>query len=235
MTHAPSDDQRHQIARASRALAVAGLFDHNGHISLRDGEVCYINGRQASRISVRPDQVAVVRIADGARLGEIEPPSETPLHLAVYRARPDVGSVAHFHPPVATSFAVAGRPLEAAFCAGSPFGGPIPVYDEPDLVRRDDQGVALANALGRSKAVLLRGHGVAVCADDVVACLALSVMLEENARRVWIAATLGGVRAFSADEVARVGQSLWQRSVQQKTWDDAVERARMAGVMADLA
>jgi len=235
VTLTPDDDGRRQIARASRALAVAGLFDHNGHISLRDGEVCYINGRQASRVSVRPDQIAAVRIADGAQLGLIEPPSETPLHLAVYRARPDVGSVAHFHPPVATSFAVAGRPLEVAFCAGSPFGGTIPVYDEPDLVRRDDQGVALANALGRHKAVLLRGHGVAVCADDVVACLTLSVMLEEDARRVWIAATLGGVRAFSAEEVARVGQSLWHRSVQQKTWDDAIERARMAGVMADLA
>lgn len=229
-------DLRLQIARASRALAVAGLFDHNGHISARgdDGGTCYINGRQSSRISITPIQVAAVRISDGARIGEIEPPSETPLHLAIYRARPEVGSVAHFHPPVATSFAVAGRPLEIAFCAGSPFGGPIPVYDEPDLVRTDAQGAALAKVLATHRAVLLRGHGVAVCGEDAVACLALSVMLEENARRVWIAATLGPVQAFSADEVARVGNSIWQRSVMLKTWDDALERARVAGVMVGL-
>ena len=235
MSFAPRDDLRLEVARASRALAVAGLFDHNGHLSVRDGEVCYINGRRASRISVTPGQVAVVRVADGKTLGDVEPPSETPIHLAVYRARPEVGSVAHFHPPIATSFAVAGRPLEVAFCAGAPFGGTIPVYDDPDLVRRDDQGAALAHALGTHRAVLLRGHGVAVCGEDAIACLALSVMLEENARRIWVAAALGGVRAFTADEVARVGKSIGERSVQRKTWDDALERARLAGVMADLA
>ncbi|MEK6620158.1 MAG: class II aldolase/adducin family protein, partial [Chloroflexota bacterium] len=95
------------IARASRAMAVAGLFDMHGHISVRDGEVTYINDRRSSRATLRPDQVAVVRIADGTAVHG-EPPSETALHLACYRARADVGSVAHFHPLFATAFATAG-------------------------------------------------------------------------------------------------------------------------------
>ena len=56
------------VAQATRALAVAGLFDMNGHISVREGDALRINARQASRIAVRPEQVATVRIADGATI-----------------------------------------------------------------------------------------------------------------------------------------------------------------------
>ena len=47
-------------------MAVAGLFDMHGHISVREGDLAYINGRRSSRISVTPAQVAVVKVADGA-------------------------------------------------------------------------------------------------------------------------------------------------------------------------
>src|SRR5207249_3929610 len=102
------------VAAASRALAVAGIFDMNGHVSVREGSVAYVNSYGASRLSLRAEEVAVVRIADGKEL-EHTPPSEMPLHLGAYRARPDVGAVVHAHPLFATTFAVAGRPLVCAF------------------------------------------------------------------------------------------------------------------------
>jgi len=103
-------EDRALVALACRVMAVAGLFDMHGHISLRDGDVAYINGRRTSRISVTPAQVAVVRIADGSVVSG-EPPAETPLHLGCYRARQEIRSVAHFHPLAATAFATVGKPL----------------------------------------------------------------------------------------------------------------------------
>jgi ribulose-5-phosphate 4-epimerase/fuculose-1-phosphate aldolase len=176
-TTAVKADLAREIARATRALAVAGLFDMHGHISVRDSDLAYINSRRASRISVRREEIAVVRIADGKVLAG-EPPSETPLHLAVYRAREDAGSVAHFHPLYATAFAVAGRPLVTAFNAGAIFGEQVPVFDDPDLIQQDDQGRRMAEALGGRRAVLLRGHGVAVCAEDIPSCVTASLYLE---------------------------------------------------------
>lgn len=222
------------VAKASRALAVAGLFDHNGHISVRDRERIVINGRQASRISVRVDQVADVRLSDGAVIGDVEPPSETPLHVAVYRARSDVGSVAHFHPLYATAFAVAGRPLATAFCAGAPFGREVPVFDHPELIQDDDWGRDVAGALGDARALLLRGHGVVVAGEDLVSCVAASIFLEESARRLAVAAGLGEPRRFSDDEVRRVRGQIWRRSVIEKAWINALERARRDGALDDL-
>jgi ribulose-5-phosphate 4-epimerase/fuculose-1-phosphate aldolase len=206
----------------------------HGHISVRDGDTAYINDRGSSRISARPDQVAAVRISDGRPLGDREPPSETPLHLAIYRARRDAGSVAHFHPRSATAFAVAGRPLIVASNAGAWFGGTVPVYDDPALVRTDAPGQALALSLGAARAALLRGHGAVVLGDDIPDCVTAALFLEESAERLRLAASLGDPREYSPDEIRRVRAGIFQRSVSIKTWTDAVERARVAGRLDDL-
>lgn len=203
----------------------------HGHVSTREGDLCYINGRQSSRLGLRPEQVAVVRVADGSRQGEVEPPSETPVHLSTYRARADVGSVIHYHALTATAFAVVGRPLVTAYNAGTWFGASVPVYDDPELIRTDALGDAVARALGGGKAVLMRGHGVTIAGDDIPEAVTAALFLEESARRLALAITLGEPRPFTADEIARVRRGLVQRSIVEKTWTDVVERARLAGVL----
>lgn len=222
------------MATAARVLAVAGLFDMHGHISLRDGEIVYINDRSSSRITTSPGQIAIVRLSDGRSTGDREPPSETALHLAVYRARRDAGSVAHFHPRHATAFAVAGRPLIAASNAGAWFGGTVPVYDDPELIRTDALGGAVARDLGGARAALLRGHGAVVLGEDIPECVTAALFLEESAERLWLARALGEAREYTADEITRVRAGLAQRSVSVKTWTDAVERTRIAGRLVDL-
>ena len=47
-----------------------------------------------------------------AKNSKYRPSSELKMHLEVYKERPDVKSVVHAHPTYATSFAVAGIPLD---------------------------------------------------------------------------------------------------------------------------
>ena len=50
---------------------------------------------------------------DGALLeGTRKPSSETKMHLRIYQENPTVRAVVHAHPPVATTFAAAGIPLD---------------------------------------------------------------------------------------------------------------------------
>jgi ribulose-5-phosphate 4-epimerase/fuculose-1-phosphate aldolase len=109
------------------------------------------------------------------------------------------------------------------------------VYDDPDLVRNDSQGSAMARDLADHRAVLLRGHGVAVVAEDVPSCVTLSLYLEENAKRLAHAMTSGDPPPYTDDEIKRVAASLWQPFVIEKTWIDAQERARRTGALDDLA
>jgi ribulose-5-phosphate 4-epimerase/fuculose-1-phosphate aldolase len=227
-------DVRLATATATRVLAVLGLFDMHGHISVRDGDVMYICDRGASRLTVRPDLIAAVRISDGERLSQAMPPSETALHLAAYRAKPEIGSAAHFHPLYATAFAVAGKPLEVASNAGAYFGGTIPVHDNPELIRSDALGVPVAKDMGAAAAVLLRGHGALVVGGDLQECVTAALYLEESAQRNHIAAQLGPIRTYTKDEIRRVREMLTSRFVIEKTWLYALEKARVAGALADL-
>ena len=221
------------IAAASRALAVAGIFDMNGHVSVRDGDVAYVNSHGASRLALRPEEVAAVRIADGAQLEHI-PPSEMALHLGAYRARADVGAVVHAHPLFATTFAVAGRPLICAFNSGAWFGNDVPVFDDPALVRDEAAGRSVARVLGDRRAALMRGHGVLVVGEDLPTAVAGAILLEDSARRLWHAYAIGEPRRFTDAEIARVREQTSSPRVVRKWWLDAVERAKHAGVLDDI-
>jgi ribulose-5-phosphate 4-epimerase/fuculose-1-phosphate aldolase len=221
------------VAAASRALAVAGIFDMHGHLSVREGDVAYVNSHSASRIAIRPEEVAAVRLADGEPI-ERTPPSEFPIHLEIYRARADVRAIAHFHALYATALAVAGKPLVAAFNAGAPFGREVPVYDDPALVRDSVQARRLAGVLGKGRATLLRGHGAVVVGDDLPTCVALSLQLEESARRLWLTYAIGEPRRFTDEEIERVAGGITEPRVIRKIWIDAIERARLAGALGGI-
>ncbi|MBD8071044.1 L-ribulose-5-phosphate 4-epimerase [Bacillus sp. PS06] len=56
----------------------------------------------------------VVIDLEGNRLeGELKPSSDTPTHLALYKAFPTIGGIVHTHSPWATSWAQAGRSIPA--------------------------------------------------------------------------------------------------------------------------
>ena len=62
--------------------------------------------------------------------GSRERTSEIAMHLTIYQMRPDVNSVVHAHPPTATGFAVAGRPLNLALLPEVIIGlGCVPLAD----------------------------------------------------------------------------------------------------------
>jgi L-ribulose-5-phosphate 4-epimerase len=67
---------------------------------------------------LRPEQLVTVRLDDGAvvrgpGLGEGAPSSDTPTHLALYRAWGEIGAIVHTHSEYATSAAQAGLPIPA--------------------------------------------------------------------------------------------------------------------------
>ena len=85
-----------------------------------------------------PDMMVIVDY-DGKKLaGDRDASSELPMHLEIYRNRPDVNAVVHAHPPIATGFAVAGIPLTRAVLAEviTTLGSiPIAEYGTPSTAR----------------------------------------------------------------------------------------------------
>ena len=87
------------------------LMSNDGNISIRlDGGRVLITPAKLCKGRMEPDDLLIVdlmgKVIDSAK-GR-EPSSETPMHLEVYKQRPDLRAVIHCHPIFATALTVAG-------------------------------------------------------------------------------------------------------------------------------
>lgn len=225
---------KEQLALACRMLANEGLFDQSGHISARhptDDRLYLIHPHPTSRYDVQAADILAIDANGQVVQGEQRAPSEIHIHLSIYRARPDVGSVCHLHSRMATVFGISGRPLPPVTNYASFLGNaPVPVYDDPRLVHTNQQGAALARALGDRPACLMRGHGSVVVGPSIRETFVASVYLEENAVRAYMALQIGQPHPYADEELRDVAAANWRDGPIQKTWDYYASRARRAGL-----
>ncbi len=78
--------------------------------------------------TMRPEDMVVVDLKTGKVVdGELNPSSDTPTHLELYRKFPEIGGIVHTHSRWATIFAQAGRGIPAyGTTQGDYFYGEIP-------------------------------------------------------------------------------------------------------------
>jgi L-fuculose-phosphate aldolase len=96
------------------------------------------------------------------------PSSETPMHLAIFRTRPDVNAIVHAHPPYATSFAASGRKLDSSLLPETTlFDGPV---GRAPFVRPGSDRLAqsVARVLKDHKYCLLARHGAVSTGKDLL-------------------------------------------------------------------
>jgi ribulose-5-phosphate 4-epimerase/fuculose-1-phosphate aldolase len=109
-------------------------------------------------------------------------------------------------------FAASSVPLRAMYHMAAFVADGVPVWDirraaggATDLLVGDSAlGRSLAQALGRSHAALLRGHGAVVVAPNLPAVVGRSVYLDLNARAQLQAVGLGGTLSYVEPDEARL-------------------------------
>ena len=134
----------------------------------------------------------------------LKPSLEIKMHLCCYKEREDVGAVLHAHPPVATGYAVANKPLdeysmiETVIALGSipvtPYGTPS-TYEVPDRI---------APYLGEHDALLLQNHGALTVGADLITAYYRMETLELFAKISLNAHLLGGAKEISRENIDRL-------------------------------
>jgi L-ribulose-5-phosphate 4-epimerase len=143
-----------------------------------------------------PGKIVVLDIETGEKVdGDLNPSSDTPSHLELYKAFPEIGGVAHAHSPNATAFAQASRPIP---CLGTThadfFNGTIPVtrrLSEEEVAGDYERNTGLVmvetlKALELSAleapAVLVASHGPFTWGADAGKAVEAALILEEVAK-----------------------------------------------------
>ena len=125
-------DLRETVWRANLALVRSGLVTLSfGNASGVDREAG-VMGIKPSGVPydvLQPEQLVVVSLESGEVVeGDLRPSSDTPTHLRLFQAYPEIGGVVHTHSTSATSWAQAGRSIPALGTTHADhFHGAVPV------------------------------------------------------------------------------------------------------------
>ncbi len=221
---------RQQLTQGISILERLNIIDFNGHFSARleDGNIL-INSGSSVRSAIDPQDMVVVGPSGEIADDSPRPPAELPLHVAVYRSRPDVQAVVHGHPQWSTLLSSAGRSYQVTMAQGALLGE-VPMFSSPLSMNNADIGNALAELLGSGRAALLRAHGSVVVGADVLDATVLAIYLELNAERQVRAASLGEAYVFSDDEVRVFQKGLETRGLFEKCWNYYLHKFGLAVV-----
>jgi len=228
------------LAAASRILAARGVVDAFGHISCRhpDAPDRYFMSRSLAPALVTPDDIleydmdSVPCNANGR--GSF---LERFIHGEIYKARPDINSVAHSHSPSVIPFGLVEAKMQAMFHNAAFLAVDIPVFDISQkfgntdmLVSDHPKGIAFAECLGDKDIALMRAHGSVACGPSLQVAVFRAVYTEVNARvQHWTMALRdGGPMAVLNEEEGRLADvpnqgagmrawDLWRREVRDAT------------------
>jgi len=209
------EEEKEQVLEACRRIAAAGLVaGAAGNVSRR------VEGPDGvPLVAITPSQIPYHRLTAGEILvidfkgdpveHEGVPSSETLMHLAVYRARADVGAVIHTHSIYASALAVAGLEIPPLIEEQVVLlGGCVPVA-EYAIAGGQELADSACAALGEGSAALLRNHGVLGVGDDLEEAASVCELVERLAQIHVLALGLGRVTTLP-DHVVEVEKEMFR-------------------------
>ena len=159
----PTDSEAKKlIVEIGRRMYMKNFVAANdGNISCKvDDDIIWTTPTGVSKGFMTEDQMVKMRL-DGTVLsqGERGPSSEVKMHLRIYHENPEARGVCHAHPPISTSFAIAGIGLDKAIYPEALVNlGTVPCvhYEAPG-----SQGIpdSIAPYARDYNALLLANHG----------------------------------------------------------------------------
>lgn len=200
---------RKEVLEANLELVRRGLaiytFGNASGISRSEGLVV-IKPSGVPYESMKAEDLVATDLEGQVVEGSLRPSSDLPTHLALYRAFPALGGVAHTHSACATAWAQAGREIP---CLGTThadcFHGPVPVTAplSPEEIQSDyelNTGQAIVKRFAsldplEMPAALVAGHGPFCWGASASQAAHNAVVLEEIARIAYWTVTLNPAAA----------------------------------------
>lgn len=232
-----SAEVKDKLILAHRILAVYGAFELNlGHVSCRLEEpgryliIGHIHHLGKTFEDLVADDLTVMDGEGEVVQGRLRPPGERFIHTEIYKARPDVRSVAHAHPPTCVAFSVSGTDLLPVGHRGTIFAPKVPVLDDPGQIDSPALGREVAEALGRAPALLLAGHGAVAAGESIEEAVGVMIALEDTAKLQLTASLVGEPRPIAARHVeGRTTHGVAFSEFVECTWAAYSARVRKGG------
>ena len=187
------------IGRRIYNKGFAAANDGNITVRVSDNEVL-CTPTMHSKGFLTPDDICTIDMDGNQTAGRKKRSSEALLHLEIYKARPEIKSVVHCHPPHATAFAIAREPIpQCVLPEVEIFLGDVPItrYETPG-------GKAFAETIlpfvNQTNVIVLANHGTVSYGEDVEQAYWWTEILDAYCRMLMLAKGLGNISYFTEDK-----------------------------------
>ena len=200
------EDLKQKVYEANMLLPKYGLVTFTwGNVSAIDTEsgLFVIKPSGVDYEKMTPADMVVMDLQGNKVEGDLRPSSDTPTHLELYKAFPEIGGIVHTHSSYATSWAQAGRSIP---CYGTTHAdyiyGQVPCLrcltkEEIDEAYEENTGHLIVNEFQRMNkevmavpAVLCKNHGPFAFGKDAMDAVHNAVVLEEVAKMAYRTETI---------------------------------------------
>ncbi|MEU6740746.1 class II aldolase/adducin family protein [Streptosporangium sandarakinum] len=196
-------EQRRLLCEYGRRVVGTGLvLGTSGNLSVRAGDLVAVTPAGGALDRLEPESCPVVDIEGHLVDGDLQPSSETPMHLAVY-ASADAQAVVHTHSTFGTVIATTMTELPPVHYNTLLLGGTVRVadyatYGTPELAAN------VRAALDGRRAALLANHGGVTVGDDLEAAFEAARLLEWLCEVYIRARSVGEPRVLTEEQLAAV-------------------------------
>lgn len=190
---------------ARQKLALAGrILGMEGHDSGLAGQLSARAEKPGTYYMLRfglgleeasPDNLLLVDDDLNVLEGDGMPNPSNRFHLWVYRAKPQVRSIMHTHPPYVSALSMIGVPLAVAHMDATLFHDDCAFLPEwPGTPIGDEEGRLISEAIGEKRAILLAHHGQLAACGTIEEAAVLSIFIERAARLQLMAMSAGRIQ-----------------------------------------
>ena len=197
---------REQMCEIGRRVYAKGFAAANdGNISMRlDENRVLCTPTRVSKGFMKPDDLCIVDLEGKQLAGNRKRSSEILLHLSVMKARPDVKSCVHCHPPHATAFAVAHEPIPKCILPEfEVFLGEVAIarYETPGTQAFADTVLPYVKD---TDTILLANHGTITYGSDLEDAYFKTEIIDAYCRILLLSKQLGTINYYSDDKAAEL-------------------------------
>lgn len=213
-----------KLALACRILGTEGHDDMDlGHVSVRcpdDPERMIVKGKGLCLSEIRAEDLVTMDFDYKKVGGRRDPHGEMPIHIEIYRVRPDVNCIVHTHPLFATAFSATEQILRPVNNEGVLFAKPLPFFSaETDLIFAPAQGQAVAQKLADAKAVIMKNHGITVVGESIEQAVVYAYLLEKTVKTLFVAKVFGEPTWTDDEEAAKKADHIFKGNRIGAIWD----------------
>jgi ribulose-5-phosphate 4-epimerase/fuculose-1-phosphate aldolase len=228
----PAAARRHMKERLAAGFRLFGRFGFDegvaGHITARDPvrtDHFWVNPFGMNFKQVKTSDLLLCNddgeVVEGDRVVN---DAAFAIHSQVHAARPDCWAAAHSHSIYGKSFSALGKKLDPLTQDSCAFYGDHGLFDDyTGVVLDTEEGKRIAHALGDSKAVILRNHGLLTVGQTVESAVWWFITMERTCQAQLLADAAGPTVPITPDNAelthGQVGSELAGWFSFQPMWD----------------